>query len=136
MAVLVESSHYEKYGRAWYNKNKEAELHRAKERYKKVGMSEKKRKHYMYYRYGITEEDYNNLFNGQEGVCKICKTPPKEGRRLDIDHCHETKKVRGLLCNNCNRGLGHFMDNHELLQKAINYLENDVMTNKGGSCGV
>ncbi len=44
-------------------------------------------------------------------------------KAFDVDHCHITKTVRGLLCNNCNRGLGHFQDDTENLQKAIKYLE-------------
>ncbi len=79
-------------------------------------------KHY----YGITLEEYRKIEADQEGLCKICgKTPDELGEpRLSVDHCHKTQRVRGLLCGNCNRGIGKFRDDPELLRKAIEYLEN------------
>lgn len=72
-------------------------------------------------RYGITLEQYNEMFKKQDGKCAIClKT---EDRRLAVDHCHKTGKVRQLLCTNCNQGLGQFFDDKDLLQKALNYLD-------------
>lgn len=73
-------------------------------------------------RYGITQQQYWKIFEEQNGVCAICKTPPN-GRKLDIDHCHESGKVRALLCPLCNSGLGHFKESTELLLKAVSYLE-------------
>jgi len=55
-------------------------------------------------------------------VCDICGDEPPIDKRNPIDHCHTTGKIRGLLCWNCNKGLGAFRDNKQLLQKAINYL--------------
>ena len=57
------------------------------------------------------------------GNCDICGVVG-DGRwkELNIDHCHETTGFRGLLCSNCNRGLGHFRDRPDLLEKAIDYL--------------
>ena len=78
--------------------------------------------------YNLTEDDYIILFNGQEGLCLICKATlynpfdRKDGERPHVDHCHVTNKVRGLLCGNCNVGLGSFKDNQELLIKAARYL--------------
>lgn len=73
--------------------------------------------------YGITPEDYDRMFKRQGGVCAICGTPPKKGgRRLNVDHDHKTKKVRGLLCFLCNRGLGIFRDKPDRLEKAAAYL--------------
>ena len=69
---------------------------------------------------GITPEQYNTLLQKQNGVCAICKQTCS--RALAADHCHTTGKVRGLLCNNCNRGLGHFKDSRELLETASAYL--------------
>ena len=104
------ASHYEKYGKKYYEKHKDKELARAKKRYVDVGKSEKSKLYYMEYRYGITLEQYDLMLAAQAGVCSICGNPPKD-KRLDIDHCHDTNIIRGLLCNNCNRGLGHFKNN-------------------------
>lgn len=74
-------------------------------------------------KYGITQEDFDKMFSEQGGRCKICGTHQEHCRRtLAIDHCHTTGKVRGLLCDNCNRGLGFFKDNIESLKAAIKYL--------------
>lgn len=72
--------------------------------------------------FGISVEDYEQMLNNQGGVCYICKSPPK-GKRLAVDHDHTTGKIRSLLCQHCNTGLGHFRDSEELLTKAINYLK-------------
>lgn len=96
------------------------------------------RKHILKSRYGITEDDYNELFMNQGGRCAICSSDYSgSSRNMDVDHDHNTGQVRGLLCNNCNRGLGHFQDSSELLVKAACYLQsNPYLDGKGGSCGV
>lgn len=73
------------------------------------------------YKYGLTLEEYQTMFDRQNGVCAIC-IGTEEGRMLAVDHCHETEKVRGLLCGACNRGLGLFGDNPEVLQRAKEYV--------------
>jgi hypothetical protein len=76
--------------------------------------------------YGITLAEYNTMLEAQDYKCAICGNEDEvEGRRLAIDHCHTTGKVRGLLCGKCNRGLGLFYDNEELLQSAIKYLNKE-----------
>ena len=76
--------------------------------------------------YGITGEDYDKLLEVQNERCAICDTHYSEvtGRfkRLCVDHCHDTGKIRGLLCNNCNRSLGLLKDNAETLLEAYRYL--------------
>jgi hypothetical protein len=72
--------------------------------------------------FGITHKEYIQILKLQNGVCAICKTKPIVGKNLCIDHCHETGKIRGLLCFNCNTGLGHFKDNMNLLTSAQNYI--------------
>lgn len=74
-------------------------------------------------RYGITAEQYADMMEAQNHRCAICyiKYDPN-GRNFAVDHDHETKQVRGLLCSSCNMGLGHFKDKPELLEKAIEYL--------------
>lgn len=79
-------------------------------------------------RYGISVEEYQRLFDEQNGVCAICGQPETKiykgtMARLAVDHDHETGTIRGLLCNGCNTGLGHFKDNPKLLEGAINYLK-------------
>jgi hypothetical protein len=78
-------------------------------------------------RYGLTDEQYTHLFLAQEGRCAICGADHAQSatteKWLYVDHCHATGKVRGLLCNHCNRGLGAFQDKVEFLQNALAYLQ-------------
>lgn len=80
--------------------------------------------------YDITYEDYEALLISQNYSCAICKSRIGNARssRLFVDHCHNTAKVRGLLCSNCNHGLGQFKDSPKLLQRAIEYLGQEVTT--------
>lgn len=73
-------------------------------------------------KYGITWEDYECLFEAQQGCCAICSKERGDGPMLAVDHNHETGEVRGLLCGSCNRGLGLFIDNPKLLIKAAEYV--------------
>lgn len=75
--------------------------------------------------FGWTTEQYDLAMEQQGGKCAICGFKPdllNGDRMLSADHCHDTNSPRGLLCNNCNQGLGKFMDNPELLQRAAEYL--------------
>lgn len=72
-------------------------------------------------RYGITITDYEALLHKQNGKCAICGQKSKD-HTLAVDHCHRTRRVRGLLCSQCNQGLGRFKDKPELLRRAIAYL--------------
>jgi len=82
-------------------------------------------------RHGRTSEEYQAFLDKQNGQCAICGV--REGHRscrgrecrLAIDHDHRTGMVRGLLCNNCNRGLGRFKDSVDLLEAAIRYLKRE-----------
>jgi hypothetical protein len=58
----------------------------------------------------------------QDNKCNICKNKFVDKKKIHIDHDHESKKVRGLLCINCNIGIGMLKDSQEILQSAINYL--------------
>lgn len=78
-------------------------------------------------KYGISQIDYDNMFKAQEGSCVICKKAQTEfDKPFQVDHCHSTGRVRGLLCFRCNAGLGHFVDSVESLKSAISYLEQDI----------
>jgi predicted transcriptional regulator YheO len=82
-------------------------------------------------KFGITSNDYKRMLQNQNGVCSIYKNPesrmdPRTSkvRSLAVDHCHNTGKIRGLLCTNCNQALGLFKDSIESLYKAVEYLKN------------
>lgn len=77
-------------------------------------------------RYGISIEQYEEMLNSQNGKCAICASSSNGYRGkygMAVDHCHLTGKVRSLLCNRCNNGIGHFQDNLNLMYKAVKYLE-------------
>lgn len=82
-------------------------------------------------KFGLTAADYDAIMRAQGGVCAICHEVPSTRRRHDlvVDHDHETNTVRGLLCNRCNIGLGHFEDRLGLLFAAINYLRQAKVRN-------
>ena len=73
-------------------------------------------------RYGLTPEQYIDLFEAQGGVCAICGSPDTAGKNWHIDHCHKTGKTRGILCQGCNLGLGNFRDDVDRLHLAVAYL--------------
>ncbi len=117
------------YSRAWREKNREKSNAYMRDYYHRVtkknaeklasknlsgSFSRRKAK------YGITRDEYETMALNQKGRCAICNEEPTESLR--VDHDHETGKVRALLCNNCNAGLGHFRDDPELLASAITYL--------------
>jgi hypothetical protein len=77
--------------------------------------------------FGLTSEDYERMHAEQSGVCAICFRPETmlrwgKNTPLSVDHCHETGKVRGLLCASCNQMIGKAGDSIELLRNAIEYL--------------
>jgi hypothetical protein len=83
----------------------------------------------MKYRYGITKDEWLAMFASQNGQCQICKIglevpvgTRQDKRRTVVDHCHDTGQVRGLLCGECNLGIGYFKHDPALLQAALAYL--------------
>jgi hypothetical protein len=88
------------------------------DRYKKRNRERKKER-----QYGITQQQYNQMLVDQNNKCKICSIEFKSSKFTHIDHCHDTNRVRGLLCNDCNLSLGQFMDNIEYMCNAIEYLK-------------
>jgi len=71
--------------------------------------------------YGIEPEDFNQLLAKQKNRCSICRDSFSK-QTPNVDHCHNTKKIRGLLCRRCNQGLGFFRDSKKFLRRAIRYL--------------
>lgn len=85
-------------------------------------------------KYGMTGEEYDSLLLSQNYACRICRAietdrgwrQRKQRASLFVDHCHTTGRVRGLLCHQCNAGLGMFRDSPELLATAISYLRENA----------
>jgi len=102
---------------------KECSKQKARTQYRNRGsLKQYNREEHLQRRYGISSLVYEKMLADQNGVCWICKRPPKK-RRLSVDHCHTTGKVRGLLCWNCNyRLLPTGRDNPEIFQRAADYL--------------
>jgi hypothetical protein len=71
-------------------------------------------------KYGLTLQQFTAMRVMQGDVCAICKDPLSPAY---VDHCHTTGRVRGLLCNHCNKGLGFFRDHPSLLTAAADYLK-------------
>lgn len=77
-------------------------------------------------RYGMSREQYTKLNESQNGKCAICGTEPVDGEFLHVDHDHETNKIRGLVCNLCNRGIGMLRDDPAILEAAARYLRRQI----------
>ena len=73
------------------------------------------------HRYGISSEKYEEMNSSQNGCCAICDKRPKNNRRLAVDHCHQTGRIRGLLCDNCNHAIS-LIDDPERLEKSMLYI--------------
>jgi hypothetical protein len=119
--------------REYYAKNKERILGykkkyrdlnreeiRAKARLRRASATERDHD-YLRRDYGLTIEQYNQMFSAQGGVCAICKKPDPK-RRLAVDHCHDTGRVRELLCIKCNSAIGKLYDDPKMLDRAAAYL--------------
>jgi hypothetical protein len=73
-------------------------------------------------KYGLTPETYNELLERQNSVCALCGGPEPTSRSLAVDHCHESGRVRGLLCTVCNTALGKLGDTVEAFERVLAYL--------------
>lgn len=111
------------YWKEYYSKTRDKQRERARIR---AHLPEVRSRQYQRY-YGITVEQYDSLFEKQNGKCAICfqsETRILRGKltRLCVDHNHDDGTVRGLLCSNCNAGVGRFQDDPERILKAYEYL--------------
>lgn len=98
------------YYKEWYKKNKHYV-----------------RKHHLKNSYNVTIEEYNTLFEKQNGCCAICGKHQSEFiLPLFVEHCHKTGKVRGLMCNKCNVGIGCFEDNPIIINNALKYINKNL----------
>lgn len=109
--------------RLYYERNREKLLEKSKQhrlRLRESGEDKRNRRGYdLKSKFGLSVADYNRMVKEQDGLCKICRQPSS---RLVVDHCHETGRVRGLLCAPCNSFLGRINDSPEALLKVIEYL--------------
>ena len=87
-------------------------------------MSMSSRKSHLLRRYGLTPEQWDEMFEAQGKCCAICGgAEPGSSNGWETDHCHHSGAVRFILCTHCNRGLGAFKDNPALMRKAADMLE-------------
>lgn len=117
------------------NKNKV----KRKEYYSQPDVKLKYRKAWVERTFNIPYSEYERMYDEQGGVCAVCKQPETsvKNEHLSIDHCHDTGIVRGLLCNNCNRGIGLLKDSYEVLKNAVDYLFNfkeSILVNQPNPC--
>lgn len=113
------------YKEAYRQQNREKAKVYAKEYYKKnPPHPEKVRARKLKHRFGITLDQYNEMFEKQEGCCDICKKHQSEfKKRLAVDHCHTTGEVRALLCASCNQALGMLNEDSKVLKNMILYIK-------------
>lgn len=116
--------------RAWQAKNK-TRINEQARQYRKSWSPERRAKNLaaqrartFLQRYGLTHDDYEAMLARQKGCCALCNRLPEQERykRLNVDHCHTTKVVRGLLCTPCNHALGMLGDNAVGLARALKYV--------------
>ena len=98
-------------GKAYQEKNKES-------------IAAYKKAYDVLTKYGITLVERKKMQDEQGNKCKICQKAFTSDCKSNVDHCHTSGKIRGLLCWKCNIGLGHFQDNPLVLIKAAEYLKN------------
>lgn len=123
------------YQAKWHQENRELVIERVKQwaeanpektkaTLRKYFRSQKGYGKYLERTYGIGFEDYLEMLKKQNGKCGICGRPEGNAKRdrLGVDHCHKTGRVRGLLCNSCNRGIGLLGDSADVFRAAIEWL--------------
>ena len=110
--------------REWYKATKE-KCRNAARAWRKANPEKRRvsrRAAHLKHKYNMTREDYDLMAADQHHVCKICHNANPDGRRLAVDHNHETGTVRGLLCGNCNTGIGLLNEDIDRLLTVIQYL--------------
>lgn len=104
------------------------EFHRAKngkagrDHYCKVCQRTRQHAGWLERKYGLQPDDWQSILDRQGGGCAICGRGPSGATVLDVDHCHNSERIRGLLCRKCNVVLGQVGDDPELLERAAAYL--------------
>ena len=122
--VRAETIKRREYSKKWYQDNKER-LDEKSAEWKRNNL-ERRHWHEAKRRYGVTFDQYQALMKEDCGICGISRSDTD--KKFAIDHCHKTEhndgvmKIRGVLCHNCNKGLGSLQDDIGILFKAIKYL--------------
>lgn len=106
-----DSQHYQS---EYWKKNKHIKKHKLKQ-------------YYLRSEYNISPEEYNQLLVKQDFKCALCGRHASEFQRgLAIDHCHETGRIRGMLCMPCNTSLGQLGDTPEAISKVLSYITKNM----------
>lgn len=111
--------------RALWSRNRDEDnvTHRNWKRLQRIGDLRRK--------YGMTLEDYDELYRRQDGACAICKEPfEAHAIHTHVDHCHSTGRVRGILCRGCNQGIGAFKEKDTIMESAIRYINDNNLLNR------
>jgi hypothetical protein len=117
------------YFQCYYKNNSSPELRKQmwEKQKNKNNRKQKNRNNHLKNKYGITQDDYNQMFENQKGCCSICgKHQSEVSRALSVDHNHKNGEIRGLLCHTCNSAIGKFYDDITLLENAISYLKKHI----------
>lgn len=114
------------YQKAYYAANKERLLEAQRERNRKHYAANKrkykeKNRAATLKKYNLTQMEYQDLLDSQGGGCAICTASPRV-RKMVVDHCHKTGRVRGILCNQCNTAIGLLGDFADRIMEAADYL--------------
>src|SRR5688572_14825078 len=91
---------------------------------------ERDRKRNLKRNFGLDDSTYTKILKFQNGRCAICGTdkPGGRGNRLHVDHCHQSGRIRGLLCFRCNQAIGQFQENTSSLERAVMYVRGELPT--------
>lgn len=81
------------------------------------------RRNHLKTRFGLTVEDFDRMYEAQGGKCAVCPRDLEEGYKTHVDHCHETGKVRGLLCFYCNTSLGKLKEDEDTIRNLLAYIQ-------------
>jgi len=113
------------YNVAWY-----AERHNRNElsRFNRIAYRSHRRAHHINKKFGLSTEQYESMVVAQKGQCALCPQVDLPEKRLAIDHDHKTGKIRALLCDRCNRGIGFFDEEPKRLRAAAEYIETHNLT--------
>lgn len=124
------------YDRERYESNKKQKSDYQRRYWQSLPEEQKKERTFRYElrrEYGLSIEEYEAMVKSQKGLCLLCEKPPKPGfhHRLQVDHCHASGKIRGLLCNTCNTALGRLGDGEEGILRLLRYVRGELKLRAG-----